>query len=87
MWSRITKMIFKQKFSNYNVLSTGVDGGHYYISTEIKYKGVIRIIVVFFENKSDEKALLANEEILVSGNLIDEDLQQSLILNNAIIIR
>jgi hypothetical protein len=77
-------MIFKQKFSNYNVLSTG---GHYYISTEIKYKGVIRIIVVFFENKSDEKTLLANEEILVSGNLIDEGLQQSLILNNAIIIR
>ncbi|MFC4816404.1 hypothetical protein [Flavobacterium sp. GCM10023249] len=80
-------MIFKQKFSNYNVLSTGVDGGHCYISTEIKYKGLTRTIVVFFENKLDEKALLANEEILVRGNLIDDGLQQSLTLKNTIIIR
>ena len=79
-------MIFKQKISNYNVLSTGVDGGHFYISTEIEYEGLTRTIIVFFENKSDEKFLLAKEEILVSGNLIDQGLEQSLILNNSIII-
>lgn len=80
-------MNFQHKFSEYNVLSTGADGGHYYFSAQIEYKGIKRIIVVFFENKSDEVKLLENKEILVTGNIIDEGLDQTLIMTNSIIIK
>lgn len=53
------------KLTNYKVLSTGADGGHYYISTEIEYNGVKRQIPVLFKSKSDEKRLSDKSEILL----------------------
>ncbi len=80
-------MIFQLKFSEYNVLSNGSDGGHYYLSAEIVYKGIKRKIIVLFDNKSDEVQLLEKKEILVTGNLTDEGLDQTLIMTNSIIIK
>jgi len=74
------------KLTNYNVLSTGADGGHHYISTEIEYNGVTRQITALFKNKSDEKMLSDKLEITVRGNLVDEGLQQSLMLLDTEII-
>jgi hypothetical protein len=74
------------KLTNYKVLSTGVDGGHHYISTEIEHNGVIRQITALFRNKSDEKKLSDKLEITVRGNLLDEGLQQSLMLLDTEII-
>lgn len=68
------------KLTNYKVLSTGVDGGHQYISTKIEHNGVIRQITALFRNKSDEKKLSDKLEITVRGNLLDEGLQHSLML-------
>lgn len=80
-------MIFQLKFSEYNVLSNGADGGHYYLSAEIVYKGIKRKIIVLFDNKSDEVQLLEKKEILVTGNLTDEGLDQTLIMTNSKIIK
>ena len=74
------------ELTNYKVLSTGVDGGHHYISTEIEYIGVTRQITALFKNKSDEKKLSDKLEITVKGNLVDEGLQQSLMLLDTEII-
>ena len=68
------------KLTNYKVLSTGADGGHHYISTEIEHNGVKRQLTALFKNKSDEKRLSDKFEITVRGNLFDEGLQQSLML-------
>lgn len=74
------------KLTNYNVLSTGADGGHHHISTEIEYNGVTRQITALFKNKSDEKMLSDKLEITARGNLVDEGLQQSLMLLDTEII-
>jgi hypothetical protein len=74
------------KLTNFKVLSTGVDGGHYYISTEIEHNGVTRKITALFKNKSDEVLLSEKQEIVVKGNLKDEGLQQSLMLFDTEII-
>jgi hypothetical protein len=74
------------KLTNYKVLSTGADGGHHYISTEIEHNGVTRQITALFKNKADEKRLSDKLEITVRGNLIDEGLQQSLMLLDTEII-
>ena len=42
---------------------------------------------MLFENKSDEVKLLEKKEILVTGNLTDEGLDQTLIMTNSIIIK
>jgi len=74
------------KLTNYKVLSTGADGGHHYISTEIEYNGATRHITALFKNKSDEKKLSEKLEITVRGNLLDEGLQHSLMLLDTEII-
>ncbi len=76
----------KHKLTNFKVLSTGADGGRYYISTEMKYGGQSRKLTVLFKNKSDEKLLTQKTEIIVKGNLIDEGLQQALMLLDAEIV-
>jgi len=35
------------KLTNFKILTTGADGGHHYVSTEIEYKVVRRKITVF----------------------------------------
>lgn len=74
------------KLTNYKVLSTGADGGHHYISTEIEHNGVKRQLTVLFKSKSYEKELSDKSEITVRGNLLDEGMQQSLMLLDTEII-
>jgi hypothetical protein len=74
------------KLTNYRVLSTGVDGGHLYISTIIQHKGLNRQLTAIFKSNSDENKLSEYMEITVLGNLIDEGLQQSLMLLDTEII-
>jgi len=71
---------------NYDILSTGADGGHKYISTEILEKGKLRRLIILFENKSDENQLEQRKVLKICGDLFDEGIQQDLILNNAKII-
>ena len=71
---------------NYDILSTGADGGHKYISTEILEKGKPRRLIILFENKLDENQLEHRKILKISGDLFDEGIQQDLILNNARII-
>ena len=68
------------KLTNFKILSTGVDGGHYYLSAEIEYNGLVRKTTVLFKNKSDEKLLSGKKEIIIKGNLIDEGMQQPLMI-------
>jgi len=74
------------KLTNFRILSTGVDGGHFYISTIIQHKGLTRQLTALFKSKSDENKLSEYMEITVLGNLIDEGLQQSLMLLDSEII-
>lgn len=74
------------KLTKFKILSTGVDGGHHYISTEINFGGQLRKMAVLFKNNSDEKLLNDKTELTVAGNLIDDGIQQSLMLLDAEIV-
>ena len=74
------------QLKKYKVLSTGVDGGHQYISANIEYKGVTRKLTALFRNKFDENILTHKVEITVRGNLIDEGIQQALMMLDTEII-
>ncbi len=86
-WTLFDKLSdFKIQLENYQVLSTGADGGHKYISTEIEHNGIKRNLTAFFTNKSDEKKIISMQRIQVSGRLMDEGVQQSLLLLDAVLI-
>ena len=86
-WTLFDKLSdFKTQLENYQVLSTGADGGHKYISTEIEHNGIKRKLTVFFTNKSDEKKITSIQRIQVSGRLMDDGIQQSLLLLDAVLI-
>ena len=55
------------KLRTFKILSTGVDGGHYYISAEINHDGQTRKLIVLFKTKSDEKELIQKTEINVNS--------------------
>ncbi|MET0759220.1 MAG: hypothetical protein ABWZ56_02295 [Flavobacterium sp.] len=74
------------KLTNFEILSTGADGGHNYISSEIYLDGQMRNIIVLFKNKSDERELNNKSEIFVNGNLKDQGVDQTLILSDSEII-
>ena len=74
------------KLRTFKILSTGVDGGHYYISAEINHDGQTRKLIVLFKTKSDEKELIQKTEITVKGKLVDDGIQHSLMLLDAEII-
>jgi hypothetical protein len=77
---------FQTQLDNFLILSTGADGGSKYISTEIDFKGTRRKLTVFFESKADEKKITSMQRIKVSGRLLDEGVEQSLLLLDAILI-
>ena len=79
-------MIVKFEIVNFIVLSTGVDGGHQYLKSEIEYEGYKRNLVVLFKSKEDEKLLSSKHKIYVTGNLIDEGIKQTLMLLDSVII-
>jgi hypothetical protein len=70
----------------FDVLSTGVDGGHHYISSEIEFNGIRRKITVLFKNRSNEELLKHRHEITVRGILFDEGDDQRLLMSESEII-
>lgn len=71
---------------NFIILSTGADGGHHYLKSEIEYKGNKRDLVVLFKSKEDEKLLSSKDKIYVAGNLIDEGVEKTLMLLDSVLI-
>ena len=71
--------------TDFKVLSNGADSGHHYISTEIEHEGKRRKMTVLFLDKSDEKKITAEQKLKVSGDLMDEGKEHSLMLLNTII--
>ena len=69
----------------YKVQSTGADGGHHYILTEVEYKGKTRKLVVLFSDKSDEMNLKEKLRIRVKGQIQDDGEKYDLIMNKATI--
>ena len=68
------------EISDFKILSTGVDGGHHYLSTIVDFKGSKRNMTVILKNKSDEKQLLQLKSLKVKGHLQDEGSQFPLTL-------
>jgi hypothetical protein len=77
---------FQTQLDNFLILSTGADGGHKYISTEIDFKGIRRKLTVFFESKADEEKITSMQRMKISGRLMDEGVEQSLLLLDAVLI-
>ncbi len=71
---------FEIEIADFQTLSTGADGGHIYLTTEIKYKGQLRTLVIYFADKSDEQKVRTKDKLKLSGRLFDEGVQQSLSL-------
>jgi hypothetical protein len=69
---------FEIEISDFQMLSTGVDGGHIYVTTEINYKGKLRKLDIYFADKSDEQKVQTKDKLKLSGRMFDEGLQQSL---------
>jgi hypothetical protein len=71
---------FEIEVSNFQILSTGADGGHIYLTTEINHNGQQRKLVIYFADKLDEQKVKTREKLKLSGRLFDEGIQQSLSL-------
>lgn len=56
----------------YNLLSTGVEGGHKYLSTKIFYEGVEQSLPIFFKDKLSENEFKSNSVIAIKGHLKEE---------------
>ena len=78
---------FELELSEYDVLSTGADGGHKYASTEIIQNGKFRRMIILFKNKRDEVLLDGKNILKVRGKLFDEGFEQILILNDIEVIK
>ena len=74
------------KLTNFEILSTGADGGHHYIKSQISFQGQLREIIVLFKNKSDEEEIINKTEIIVCGQLKDQGKEQTLILSDPEIV-
>jgi len=68
---------------NYKVQTTGADGGHNYILTEIEYQGNKRRIVILFSDKTEEPNLNESRTIKVIGNIEDDGIEYDLMMSNA----
>ena len=81
VWEQFDKTSdFEIEILNFKISSTGADGGHIYLTTEINYKGQERKLVIFFANKSDEKKVREDSKLKLRGRLFDEGVRQSLSL-------
>jgi hypothetical protein len=86
-WDLFDKIsYFEIEISEFKTLSTGTDGGHIYLTTEIDYKGNHRKLVIYFADKLDEQKVKKNKKLNLSGRLFDEGIQQSLSLLDAKLI-
>jgi len=53
-------------------MTTGVEGGHKYLSIKIFYDGVEQSLAIFFKDKLSEKELKSNSVIAIKGHLREE---------------
>ncbi|NAY93510.1 hypothetical protein GTQ34_16505 [Muricauda sp. JGD-17] len=73
--------------TKYRIQTTGADGGHNYILTEVLHKGVNRKIVIIFIDKSEEINLDEIKPIKVKGEIEDSGIEHDLIMTNAKVIQ
>ena len=76
-------MLTELIIDKYSVKTTGADGGHIYVSTEIEYKGKLRKLTVLFIENPDEMELKKGSELKIKGELKNEGEKYDLIMNNA----
>ena len=76
-------MLTELILDKYVIKSTGADGGHRYISTEIEFEGKIKKLTILFAIKSDEDKLENSGLIKVKGELQNDGEKYDLIMNNA----
>jgi len=77
--------MLETELDNYEVQSTGADGGHLYVLAQIEYNGIKRRLLATFLNKSNEHNLKENRPIKVKGELVDEGENLDLLLLNTTI--
>jgi len=80
-------MTARFEISNFKILLTGTDGGHYYLSTIVEFKGKKRNLTIIFKNKTDEKRLKQLDSLKVKGDLQDEGSQFPLTLLESELIK
>ncbi len=73
------------RLTNFEILSTGADGGHNYVISWVDFNGSTRKLVVFFADKHDERKLTGRTEITVEGDLVDEPQQSLNLLNSRLV--
>jgi hypothetical protein len=66
--------------STYKILTTGSDGGHKYIETEVIHKGQLRRLTAFFKDKSEEVKIQLGMPLALSGRLQDDGIEYGLLL-------
>ena len=71
---------------DFTILSTGNDGGHHYLYTQIDHQGQRRKLVVFFADKADESKMRTATKVTVTGTLTDAGPQHSLQLTEAALL-
>ena len=71
---------FEIEITDFQTLTSGADGGHIYLTSEINYKGQLRKLVIYFADKSDEQKVKTKDKLKLNGRLLDEGIQQSLSL-------
>jgi hypothetical protein len=59
-------------FRKYNLLKTGVEGGHKYLTTKIFYGGLEFSLPIFFKDKIQENKFTENSIIAVKGQFKEE---------------
>ncbi|WP_035739019.1 hypothetical protein [Flavobacterium subsaxonicum] len=63
---------YQLHIENFKILSNGADGGHRYIVTEMQYKGSLKRVSVFLNDKTDENRLVENAPVTVVGQFTDD---------------
>lgn len=71
---------FEIELADFKTLSTGADGGHIYLTSEINYRGQQRKLVIYFADKADEQKVKTKGKIKLRGRLFDDGIQHSLSL-------
>jgi len=80
-WELFDKLLdFEIEILDFKILSTGADGGHIYLTTEIDYMEQERKLVIYFANKSDEQKARVANKLKLRGRLFDEGILHSLSL-------
>ena len=67
----IAAIFMTLRVSTYKILTTGVDGGHKYIETEVIHEGKLRRLTAFFKDKSEEVKIQVGMTLTLSGRLQD----------------